>query len=106
MKCYSLKDMKKGWFIGDFSPSIIPTSDFEVAVKEYKSGEEEAAHFHKIAREITVVVSGKVEMNGRVLTTGDIVELEPGEVSVFKSLSNSTTVVVKVPSVIGDKFLV
>ena len=42
-------------------------------------------------------------MNGRVLTTGDIVILEPGEPTDFTALEPTMTVVVKMPSVIGDK---
>ena len=36
---HNLKDMIGGWFIGDFDPSVWKTSAFEVAVKEYKSGD-------------------------------------------------------------------
>ena len=30
-----LDDMTKGWFIGNFEPSLMKTNDVEVAVKHY-----------------------------------------------------------------------
>lgn len=52
MKVAKLEDMVKGWFVGNFDP----TNDVEVAVKEYKKGDYEEKHYHKIATEITVIV--------------------------------------------------
>ena len=45
----NLKDMVGGWFIGNFNPSVWNTESFEVAVKEYKAGDKEQKHLHKIA---------------------------------------------------------
>jgi hypothetical protein len=44
-------------------------------------------------------------MNGETFHHGDIVMLEPGEPTDFEALTDVTTVVVKMPSVIGDKYL-
>jgi frataxin-like iron-binding protein CyaY len=46
-----LDDFIKGWIIGNFSPTLHATNQFEVAVKKYQSGEYEKRHFHKIAKE-------------------------------------------------------
>ena len=46
MKKYRLEDMIGGWFIGNFTPSIIQTKDFEVAVKYYKENDYEQEHYH------------------------------------------------------------
>ena len=62
MKVAKLEDMVKGWFVGNFDPTLIKTNDVEVAVKEYKKGDYEEKHYHKIATEITVIVSGKVRI--------------------------------------------
>ncbi len=64
MKVDKLDRMVKGWFVGNFEPTVIKTNDVEVAVKKYKAGDYEPAHYHKIATEVTVIVSGEVEMNG------------------------------------------
>ena len=41
-----LDDFIKGWIIGNFSPTLHATNQFEVAVKKYQSGEYEKRHFH------------------------------------------------------------
>lgn len=105
MKVKRLDDMVRGWFVGAFEPTVLHTTDVEVGVKRYPAGAEESAHFHKIATEITVILEGTVEMNGRTLTAGDIVTLEPGEVADFRTLTPVTTVVVKHPGAPDDKYL-
>jgi quercetin dioxygenase-like cupin family protein len=102
----SLKDMVGGWMVGDFDPTCIRTPACEVACKHYPAGASEAAHVHRIATELTLIAKGRVTMNGRVFTEGDIIILEPGEATDFRALEPSTTVVVKMPSVAGDKYLV
>lgn len=104
MEKFKLADMTKGWFVGAFSPAAMRTPDVEVAVKHYKSGDSEAAHFHKVATEITLILEGTAEMCGEQLSEGDIVKLSPGEITPFKAITDVTTVVVKMPSVPQDKF--
>jgi len=106
MKVSRLENMMGGWFVGDFLPTCLKTEECEVACKYYKSGDNEKAHAHKIATEITVIVSGLVKMNAVEYKSGDIVVLEPGEVTDFHVLEDTITMVVKVPSVAGDKYLV
>lgn len=105
-KKYSLQDFKNGWIVGNFSPAILRSEGFEVAVKYYSKGNYEKAHFHEIASEITVIVSGEVEMQGNKYSAGDIVEVSPRVATDFKALADTVTVVIKTPSVINDKFLV
>ena len=45
-------------------------------------------------------------MNGRTYGAGDIIILDPGDATDFRTLEPTTTVVVKMPSVAGDKYLV
>ena len=102
----SLKDMVGGWMVGDFEPTCVKTSACEVACKHYEAGAVGAAHVHRIAVEVTLIASGRVTMNGRTFSSGDIIVLEPGDATDFRALENTTTVVVKMPSVAGDKYLV
>jgi quercetin dioxygenase-like cupin family protein len=96
--------MKGGWFVGDFLPVCLKTSECEVACKHYKKGDAEEAHVHKIATEITLLVEGLVKMNDVIYKSGDIIVLEPGDATDFHALKDTTNVVVKVPSVAGDKY--
>jgi quercetin dioxygenase-like cupin family protein len=105
MKKYKLDTFTRGWVIGDFEPSIIRTKDFEVMVRYYKAGDKEAKHVHKIAHEITIIVSGTYRMNGELLGPGDIVHLSPGEATDFECLEDGANTVIKTPSVMGDKYV-
>ncbi|MEL0022628.1 MAG: hypothetical protein VW934_00130 [Alphaproteobacteria bacterium] len=105
MKKAQLVDMFKGWFVGDFNPTAFSTDQCEVAVKTYKEGDSDAAHYHKLAHEITLVLNGTVSMLDQTWQSGDIVVIEPGEVSSFTALTDATLVVVKVPGAKDDKYL-
>lgn len=104
MKEFKLKDMTRGWFVGNFSPACCKTKAAEVGIKTYRAGEREEAHFHKVATEITVIVSGSARINGVKYSAGDIIVIEPGESADFRALAAVKTVVVKVPGVLKDKF--
>lgn len=104
MQVAKLSGMTKGWFVGNFTPTLFKTNDVEVAVKEYAEGQIEERHFHKIATEITVIVSGKVKMNGVVYEKGDIIIIDPEESTDFEALEDSVNVVVKIPSANSDKY--
>ena len=104
MEKFSLEDMVKGWFVGNFEPTIISSDQFEVAVKRYKAGDFEKAHHHKIATEITVIVEGEVEMNGIHFKKNDIIKINANETTDFKCITDVITVVVKTPSVKNDKY--
>ena len=106
MKTAKLADMIKGWFVGNFDPTIYRTNDVEVAIKEYSLGEYESAHYHKIATEITVIQRGRVKMFDQIFNTGDIIVVEPNEATDFEALEDSVTVVVKIPGANNDKYLV
>lgn len=106
MKTANLQDMIKGWFIGNFEPSLLKTNDVEVAVKKYARGDYEESHYHKIATEFTVIISGKVRMNGVEYSAGDIIVMEPNESTDFECLEDGTVnIVVKIPGASNDKYV-
>lgn len=99
-----LDDMIKGWFVGNFEPSLYKTNNCEVAVKTYKKGDKEKKHYHNIATEITVVVKGRVQMFGNIYAEGDIIVVEPGDATSFEALEDAMNVVVKIPGANNDKY--
>ena len=105
MKSTKLESMTKGWFVGNFEPSLYKTNAVEVGVKLYKAGAREEWHYHKIATEITVIISGRVRMNQREYIAGDIVIIEPGEGTDFEVIEDTATTVVKLPGANNDKYL-
>lgn len=105
MNVAKLDIMKGGWFVGNFEPSLYKTNDVEVAVKRYNAGDYENWHYHKIATEITTIISGRVEMNGQIYEEGDIIVIEPGQGTDFRAVVETVNVVVKIPGANNDKYL-
>lgn len=105
MDALKLENMIKGWFVGDFEPTALTTRACEVGIKKYKAGERERSHYHKIATEITVVVSGSIKMANAEWHEGDIIVLSPNEVTDFEALTDAITVVVKHPGAQNDKYI-
>jgi hypothetical protein len=106
MKKFTLEQMINGWFIGDFEPSILKTTNFEIAVKYYNAGTKELKHLHKVATEITVIVSGKVKVNNIIYVSGDIILIDPNEIVEFEAIEDTSTTVIKTPSILNDKYLI
>lgn len=100
-----LTAMVRGWIVGDFSPTMLATSDVEVAIQRYSAGDYEVAHHHRIATEITVILGGEAEMFGKIFKDGDIVKIPPGNTTDFRAITDVTTVVVKLPGAKNDKYL-
>lgn len=106
MKKYKLANMHRGWFIGDFDPSIKKTKEFEVGILIHKKGEIWQEHYHKVATEYNVLIEGSMIMNGINIDVGDIFIIEPNEPSAPIFLEDCKVLCVKTPSVIGDKYAI
>ena len=104
MEKNNLNNFIKGWFIGNFEPTLFTTDSFEIAIKRYKAGDKENRHHHKIATEFTIIVDGEVEMNGVKYIKDDIIIIKPNESTDFYCLTDVVTTVVKVPCVKNDKY--
>lgn len=105
MKKFNLKDMIGGWFVGNFDPTIVKTETAEVAIKKYQKGHYEKMHHHKLADEVTVLVSGKAKMNNEIISSNDILLIEKNESTDFTALEDCITVVFKTASFKDDKYL-
>jgi len=104
MRTFNLHNFTRGWFIGDFEPSIFKTNQFEVGLLFYKKGEDKSGHYHKIATEYNVLIKGKIEINSVVIEEGTIFIIEPGEIVKPIFYEDCSILCVKSPSIIGDKY--
>ena len=104
METHSINEFIKGWFVGNFSPSLIKTNDVEVAYKRYEKGDKEKNHYHKVATEITLITKGKVKLNDQLFSVGEIVVIKPNEIVSFEALEDSENVVIKFPGCSDDKY--
>jgi len=106
METFSLKDMWRGWFVGDFEPSAYKTKNFEVAYGYHKKGDTWQKHYHKIATEINLITEGKVKVNDQIFSKGDIFILKPNEIVDPLFLEDTRFVVIKTISDANDKYIV
>jgi quercetin dioxygenase-like cupin family protein len=104
MKKRNLSEFWRGWFIGNFEPSLFKTNEFEVGVLTHLKDEIWGKHFHKLATEFNVLLKGEMELCGELINEGEIFILEPGEVAdpVFKT--DCVILCIKTPSIPGDKY--
>ncbi len=101
MKKNNLNNFYKGWICGIFDRAIIKSPDFEVGFKYFKDGDSEPLHYHTSSTEITVVLKGKVKMNGEIFSEGEIIILEPNELSLFEVIEDSITCAIRDKSIVG-----
>jgi len=93
-----------GWFIGDFNTSVFRTKDFEVCYKIHEKNEIWPKHYHKIATEINYLMKGKMIIQNKELIVGDVFIIYPEEVADPIFVERCELIVIKIPSVINDKY--
>ena len=96
-------DYTRGWFIGDFEPSLVRVQQFETCYKSFKAGDKELPAVQVVATELTLVVHGGAMINGTVLNEGDLCLVLPGESADFLALTDCRVVGIKFPSAPDDK---
>ena len=104
MKKFNLHNMHRGWFIGNFKPSVLKTKKFEVGYLKHFKNQKWPDHVHKKTTEYNLLVRGEMVINNRKIKKGEIFVINKGEVCRVKFLKNCELVVVKVPSNPLDKF--
>lgn len=106
MKVYDPASMVRGYFIGDFEPTAYRTKAFEVSLMVHKQGEFWDAHYHTQSDEINYLMEGEMMINDQYLKAPTIFVIEKGEVADPRFLTDCKLIVVKTPSVPGDKVIV
>lgn len=104
MQIRNINEMTRGWFIGNFDPSILKTDLFEVGLLTHKKGEVWPRHYHIIATEYNLLISGSMTICGRTIEPGTVFVLEPNEVADPIFHEDCQVLCVKVPSVKDDKY--
>jgi len=104
MKVVKINKFNGGWFIGNFKPSVLNTDLFEVCIKYHPKDQKWPAHYHKVATEYNYLISGKMKIQNKTLKKGDIFILYPNEIADPVFLEDCEVLVVKTPSIIGDKY--
>lgn len=105
MKIYDHLDLKEGWIVGDFEPSIFKNEHVAVAHHFRRAGHRGDKHTHKVATELTYVISGRVIASGQEFGAGEIFIYSPGEIADVRFLEHTDLIVIKWPSVPDDKYM-
>lgn len=102
----SIKNYFRGWFIGNFEPSILKTKDFEIGIIKHTKGEKWPKHYHAKADEFNVLLNGRMIINQKELNSGDIFVIQKMEIADPAFIEDCEILVIKIPSVPGDKYVV
>lgn len=105
MDKYNLDRFKGGWILGNFSPAIFQSENFEIGVKYFTQGDREALHAQKTATEITIIHEGRVRIGDVILQNGEILVIYPGEFADFEAFASGSLTCIKFPSIPSDKVL-
>lgn len=103
MKISHIDQFTKGWFVGNFDPSLLK-ANFEVGYHRHTAGEFHQDHFHKQGTEINVIIEGQIKINNQIFGPGDIFVLEPYEVSQAEFLTDVKLIIVRNISDPNDKY--
>lgn len=102
MKDYKIKEMKYGYFVGDFYPSALRSKNVEMAMKKMIKGTLDSGYFRKNDTEIIYIVSGCLEVCNKIYNKGDILVFEPEEIIHLFALETTEILIIKAPGTSGD----
>lgn len=105
-KQVNIDDFIRGWLIGDFEPCVKRTTDLEVAVLHHKRGEKWGFHYHSEAREINILLSGKMIINNIPIKQNSIFIFEQNMISCPIFMEDCIVLCIKIPSIPTDKYII
>jgi len=100
----NISEFKRGWFIGNFEPSLLK-ANFEVMLRNDKRGFRAERHFHKLATEYNVIAFGKYNINGKIYSKDDVFVIRPYLSIESECLGDGAILCVKDMSVPNDKYM-
>lgn len=101
---WTIDSFVRGWFIGDFEPSILRTKTWEMALLKHSKGEKWDFHYHSQADEVNVLLSGRMMLNGHEIRARNVFTIPKKQIACPLFLEDCVVLCIKTPSVIGDKF--
>ena len=106
MKIDRIENMKGGWFVGNFFPTVFQTENVEVSYKKHLKGESWDIHYHEKVTEVNLLIKGSMVLQNKKLISGDIFTLDPLEIADPEFLEDCEIVCVKLPGIANDKISV
>jgi len=101
---WNIDDFVRGWFIGDFTPSIYKTNEYELGVLSHSENEKWGFHFHKEADEINFLLEGRMKLNDKIIEKNSLFVIPKNQIACPIFLKDCQIICIKVPSVPTDKY--
>ena len=73
---------------------------------KHKKGDTWDNHYHENVTEVSLFLKGKVKVNNEIFSTGDILVINPYEIVDPLFLEDTEVIIIKTPSIIGDKKII
>ena len=102
MKSFKMKNMKKGYFVGDFSPAVLENNAVELACKGASKYTLDAAYYRKEDTTVILIMSGRLDVDGKIYKYGDVLLFEPGDIINLFALTNVRMIVSHFPGTKKD----
>lgn len=103
MEITHLNEFTKGWFIGNFTPSLVQTPFIEVGIVKHKQAEYWPVHKHIASDEVNVLLEGSMTLNKIPLYKNHIFKINKDENSSVEFLTDCSILVIRIPNFKGDK---
>jgi quercetin dioxygenase-like cupin family protein len=104
MEVKHISQFQGGWLVGNFDSAIAKSKECEVCYKFHNKGQRWPTHIHKIATEINYLIRGRMIVGGKELHAGHVFIIRPYEKADPQFLEDCELIVIKMPSVPGDKY--
>lgn len=102
----NINEYIRGWLIGNFEPSVKKEELFEIGLLQHKKMEKWPFHYHKKSTEINILIEGKMIINNIEINSGNIFIFNKNIIACPIFLEDCKIICIKIPSVIGDKYII
>lgn len=103
---FNFSDYFRGWLIGNFSPALKKTSEFELGILYHKKDEKWPFHYHQYMQEINILLQGKMLINNIEVKAGNFFVFDRYQISCPFFLEDCYILCIKLPSVPNDKIVI
>lgn len=103
---YDLNQYVRGWFIGNFEPSLIKTAQLEIGLLTHNKNEKWDFHYHTEADEVNFLLEGRMLLNEQVIEKGMQFIIYKNQIACPVFLEDCKVLCIKTPSVPTDKYCI
>lgn len=106
IQIYDLETMFRGWFLGNFEPSVLKHTGLEIGYLLHKKGEKWQTHYHNNIIEVNLLIEGKMILNDIEINKNQIFVIDKKVLACPIFLEDCRIICIKIPSMVGDKIII